>query len=113
MTTKIELHPVCKQLKDLRLASGLSLAAASALSNVSSIVLGSYERGDRRPPLDKLEQIFNTYGYTRAAVPTHFKAVQLPGDMADTLRTIADQLERTAKGKSAAEAPQPSLLPGL
>jgi transcriptional regulator with XRE-family HTH domain len=126
--SKLPLHQVCKQMKDLRLACGLTLAEAATLAGVAPMVLGSYERGDRRPPLDKLEIILNSYGYTVAAVPRNFKAVQLPGDMAATLRTMAEQLERlehqSRKRNGVQSVPEaddrprrhddsPSLIPGL
>lgn len=88
------LHPICKQLRDLRLAAGLSLKEAEAITGVPDIVLGSYERGDRQPPLAKIEKIFKGYGYTVVAVPIDFSAIRLPADMANELRAIATQLEK-------------------
>lgn len=90
---KEEPHPVCKQLRDLRRAARLSLPMAERQSGISGLVLGSYERGDRNPPLSKLEQILNGYGYTLVAIPKDFDAVRLSGTMARELRSIADQLE--------------------
>jgi transcriptional regulator with XRE-family HTH domain len=87
-------HPICKQMRDLRRAAGLSLTEAQRLVGVPDIVLGSYERGDRQPPLTKVEAILNAYGYTLAAVPKDFDAVRLPTDMATELRRIADQIDK-------------------
>jgi transcriptional regulator with XRE-family HTH domain len=95
MSSKI--HPVCKQMRDLRLASRLSLAQAEQVSGISAVVLGSYERGDRHPPLQKLDVILNGYGYRLVAVPVDFDAVRLPADMANELRAIADQIEKEKK----------------
>lgn len=81
-------------LRQLRRAAGLSLMDAEDRLGVSAVVLGSYERGDRNPPLYRIEQIFNAYGYTVAAVPINDTAVRLPVDMVLQLRAIADQLER-------------------
>lgn len=91
------LHPICKQMRDLRRAAGLSLTDAEPVTGVPAIVLGSYERGDRQPPLAKIEQILSSYGYTLTAVPTGFDAIRLPGDMAGELRRIADAIERKPK----------------
>lgn len=90
----LKLHPVCKQLRDLRLAAHLSLTDAEALVGVPAIVMGSYERGDRQPPLSKLDAILRGYGYRLVAVPVDFDAVRLPSDMANELRAIADQIEK-------------------
>lgn len=91
------VHPVCKQMKELRLAARMSLAEAQDLCGVPDIVVGSYERGDRQPPLVKVEAILNGYGYTLAAVPKDFDAIRLPSDMATELRFIAAQIERILK----------------
>lgn len=93
------VHPICKQMRDLRVAAGLSLAQAKEVVGLSDIVLGSYERGDRQPPLVKAESILNGYGYTLAAVPKDFDAVRLPSDMAQDLRAIAAQLEKVKKAR--------------
>lgn len=92
-----EVHPVCKQMRDLRMAARLSLPEAEELTGISGIVLGSYERGDRVPPLAKADQVLRGYGYRLAAVPVDFDAVRLPSDMATELRAIADHIEKTAK----------------
>lgn len=86
-------HPICKQLRDFRKASRLSLLDAEKRFGVPAVVLGSYERGDRNPPLRKLEEIFNLYGYTVVAVPREFEAIRLTGDIVKELRSIASQLE--------------------
>lgn len=86
-------HPVCKTLRELRKAAGLSLKDIETELGVNGIVLGSYERGDRNPPLSKIEMILNLYGYTLVAVPQVPSAVRRPKDMATELRIIADQLE--------------------
>lgn len=104
------VHPVCKQIRDLRLAARLSLSEAEQLTGISGIVLGSYERGDRVPPLTKIDQILRGYGYRLAAVPVDFDAVRLPGDMANELRAIADQID---KEKQRVDVQQLSEKPAL
>lgn len=88
------VHPICQQIRSLRRACGHSLDDASALTGYPAVVLGSYERGDRRPSLAKVENILNAYGYTLTAVPKDFDAVRLPGDIAQELRAIASQIEK-------------------
>jgi transcriptional regulator with XRE-family HTH domain len=95
-----EPHPVCKQLRDLRKAARLSLPDFEDRHNISGLVLGSYERGDRNPPLIKLERILNCYGYTLVAIPKDFDAVRLTGNIVQELRMIAYQLEHQQKSES-------------
>lgn len=89
-----KIHPVVKQMRDLRIAARISLAEAEDVVGVPAIVMGSYERGDRQPPLPKIDAILKGYGYRLAAVPVDFDAVRLPSDMAAELRAIADQIEK-------------------
>lgn len=89
-----KVHPICKQIRDLRMAARMSLTEAEKILGISGIVLGSYERGDRTPPLTKVDEILKGYGYRLAAVPVDFDAVRLPSDMASELRAIADQIEK-------------------
>lgn len=87
-------HPLCVQLRMLRKAAGLSLNDIQVrYPEWSAVVLGSYERGDRQPPVPKLDAALRLYGWGLGAVPLSEKAVLLPDDMIATLRAIADQLE--------------------
>lgn len=95
-----DMHPVCKQLRDLRKAARLSLPAFEDRFGIPGMVLGAYERGDRNPPLLKLEQILNCYGYTLVAIPKDFDAVRLTGNIVQELRMIAYQLEVQQKGEN-------------
>ncbi len=88
-----DAHPLCKQIRDLRKAAKLSLAKFEEQSGIPAVVVGAYERGDRIPPLSKLDAIFGVFGYRLAAVPVHASATRLPTDMVAELRAIADQLE--------------------
>lgn len=92
MDVKKAVHPVCALMRELRIAAGLSLLEAGQKMGLNAIVLGSYERGDRNPPLPRAEYILNAYGYTLAPKPMRVNAVRSPVDMASTLRAIADQL---------------------
>ncbi len=82
-------------LRELRLAARLSLAQFEDRFDIPAVVVGAYERGDRIPPLHKLEAILACYGYRLLAVPKDGSAVRLPIDMIADLRAIADQLEAT------------------
>lgn len=88
-------HPICDLLRQLRKASGLSLAKIEEKYGISGVVLASYERGDREPPMRKIDSALNIFGYRLAAVPISEDRVRVPADLAATLRSIADQLERT------------------
>ncbi len=98
-----QTHPVCDTIKKLRQATGLSLTQAESRFGVPAVVLGSYERGDRIPPLNKAEKVLNGYGYTLVAVPRTENAVRLPTDMAKELRLIADAIEFNAASSIGAE----------
>jgi transcriptional regulator with XRE-family HTH domain len=91
--TQPEPHPLCRQLRQLRKAKGMSLAQFEDRSGIPAVVVGAYERGDRIPPLHKLEAVFQFFGYRLVAVPTDADATRLPTDMVAELRAIADQLE--------------------
>jgi transcriptional regulator with XRE-family HTH domain len=90
-------HPLCALLRQLRQEAKLSLTEVQQRYGISAIVLGSYERGDREPPLRKMEAALGMYGYRLLAVPIHgAPAVRLSTDMAAELRAIADQLENSS-----------------
>lgn len=87
------VHRICRMLRQLRHAAQLSLTEIEAQWGISAVVLGAYERGDRIPPLHKLEHILNHFGYELQAVPCGTKPVRLSGDVVSDLRAIADQIE--------------------
>lgn len=87
-------HPICVLLRELRQAAGLSLGQIEEKFGIAAVVLGSYERGDREPPLRKLVHILSLYGYRLEAVPVGAQVIRPPADMVSDLRAIADQLER-------------------
>lgn len=90
-------HPLCAQLRELRLAAGLSLTEAQERYGFNAILVGSYERGDRVPPLPKIDALFRAYGYELVAAPMGSAAVRRSADMVEELRAIAHQLETTAR----------------
>lgn len=91
-----EPHEICVLLRQLRQAARLSLKQMEDRYGVSSVVLGAYERGDREPPLRKIDAMLRIYGYRLQAVPIDASATRMPADMVTTLRGIADQLEESA-----------------
>lgn len=89
-----EPHRICKLLRSLRTASGMSLAGVEKAYGVPAVVLGAYERGDREPPLRKLDHLLDCYGYELTAVPKDETAVRLPEEAIAVLRSLANQLEK-------------------
>lgn len=85
-------HPLCRLVRDLRAAARMSLAQFEAKFELPAVVVAAYERGDRIPPLTKIDYILRCFGYKLVAVPIDHRAIRLPGDMAAELRAIADQL---------------------
>ncbi len=85
-------HPLCQQIRNLRRAAGLTLTTFEERSGIPAVVCGAYERGDRQPPLHKLDAIFDFFGYRLVAVPKDAEAVRVSEDMVADLRAIADQL---------------------
>ena len=88
-----EPHPLCAQLRLLRLAAGLSLNEIQRRHGIPPVVLGSYERGDREPSLRKVDALFGLYGYQLQAVPIGAHAIRMRSDMVTDLRAIATQLD--------------------
>lgn len=89
-----EPHRLCQMLRSLRHASGLSLAGVEKTHGIAAVVLGAYERGDREPPLRKLDHVLACYGYQLTAVPIDDTAVRLPEEAIAVLRSLANQLEK-------------------
>jgi transcriptional regulator with XRE-family HTH domain len=101
MVSHPEVHPLCVLIRDLRKSAGWSLERAADYIGIPAVVLGSYERGDRMPPLPKLDDILYAFGYELHATPTHRAVVRLPTDMAAELRMIAEMLESRVPGGKA------------
>lgn len=97
-------HRLCKLLRELRETAGLSLMRVEERHGISVGTLGSYERGNRLPPLPVLEALLGFYGYRLEAVPANSTAVRRPVDVAAELRRLADQVEATSRGTVRAEA---------
>lgn len=100
------IHPLCVLIRNLRMSAGWTLAHASERIKIPAIVLGSYERGERTPPLNKIEQILNVYGYELVAAKASRTAIRLPTDMAEDLRHIAGVLENFLPGNKMISLPR-------
>lgn len=90
------LHPVVAKLRDLRHAAGLTLEQVARVHGIPGVVLGSYERGDRRPSIDRVQEVLDIYGYDLIAVPKarpNGRTVRTAEQMTAMLRAIADQLD--------------------
>ena len=63
--------PICGVLLRLRALSGLSLRQVEDKSDGrwKAVVVGSYERGDRRPTVEQARALLGFYGYDLAVVP--------------------------------------------
>jgi transcriptional regulator with XRE-family HTH domain len=86
-------HPLCVLVRQLRRASGMSLTRFEERTGIPAVVVGAYERGDRVPPLSKLDVIFGAFGYRLTALPVDSQSTRLSHDVVADLRAIADQLE--------------------
>jgi transcriptional regulator with XRE-family HTH domain len=91
-------HRLCVMLRDLRQAAGMSLKQMGGKHGVSPVALGAYERGDRLPPITKLDQLLGVFGYRLSAEPIGSGAVRASEDVVAELRAIADQLESARAG---------------
>lgn len=97
-------HPVYALLRKLRRAKGLSLQQFEEQHGIAAVVVGSWERGDRKPSIDRVDEVLRIYGYELRAVPIGAQVVD-PTDphtalhlmtdeqMSSTLRRIATQID--------------------
>lgn len=54
--------PICDQMRAAREELGLSLQGAEEKTGIPTVVIGSYERGDRNPPLPQLRHWVEAFG---------------------------------------------------
>lgn len=88
-------HPVLGQLRELRKTRGESLRAAAKRIGVPDVVLGSYERGDRSPTVERLDVVLRAgYGMRLAVVPAGQRDEPTPDRIADDLVAAADHVRR-------------------
>jgi transcriptional regulator with XRE-family HTH domain len=109
----LPLHPVLVQLRQLRQATGLSLLKLEEKHGITAGVVGSWERGDRRPTVDALQRVLDVYGYDLVAVPRHrvpggAPVVRTAADMTTLLRKSAEALQMIADQLDPEELPLPA-----
>jgi transcriptional regulator with XRE-family HTH domain len=93
-----DMHPVVALLRELREAAGLSLHDVERMYGVKATVVGSYERGNRRPTVEAVQRLLDFYGHDLVTVPRDRAAdgrptVRSATQITTVLRQIADQLE--------------------
>lgn len=93
------IHSAAIELRRLRRARGLSLAALSAHTGVPTVVIGAWERGDRRMLLDaRVDAVFAFLGKRFGLVDLDQPdQTGTPVAIAATLRYVADRIERHNK----------------
>ncbi len=86
-------HPLCTKLRDIRTAAGISLSEFERRYKIPAVVIGSYERGDRIPSIERLDAIYSIFGYRISVIPNEdTPVVRTKADMARDLRSIAEQI---------------------
>lgn len=63
------LDAIAAQLRAERKRRNLSLTTAAELVGIPAVVIGSYERGDRTPPLDRLRTWAEGLDHKLVAIP--------------------------------------------
>jgi transcriptional regulator with XRE-family HTH domain len=97
---KAPTHRLCVLLRELRETAGLSRATVAKATGTTIGTLGSYERGNRLPPLPALETLLAFYGHCLEAVPTGVDTMRRPTDIATELRMLAEQVEASTRMKA-------------
>lgn len=83
-------------LRELRRSSGLSLAQFQEKTGVPAVVMGSYERGDRKASLDRAEDLLAFFGKKIVVVDaegTDSAHIRTREELAGMLREAASLLE--------------------
>ena len=65
---KRHVDPVATQMRTIRQRLGWSLERAAEKTGVSTPALGSWERGERHPPVGQIMQVLAVYGHSLAVV---------------------------------------------
>lgn len=99
------IHPICRTLRDLRKAAGYSLSEFESRFGIAAVAIGSYERGDRVPSINKMDQALRCFGYRLAAVPIAEEPatpakVRTDDMIVAELRAIADQIAAIGEDRS-------------
>ncbi len=89
-------HPICVKIRQLRKASGLTLADVERRHGVKAIVLASWERGDRHPSIEAVDAVLGFFGLHLAVMPINAVDgyhMRTPAEVGAALRGIANQLD--------------------
>lgn len=70
-------------LRRLRQQAGLSQAQTEALHGIDAVVVGSYERGDRQPPIGRADAALRAFGWKLAAVPADLDVDGVAAELAE------------------------------
>ena len=94
-------HPVITQMRELRNAAGLSLQQLERQHGMKAMSVGSWERGDRHPPVEQIQRLLDIYGYDLVAVPKARRVngrptIRTAADITLALRTTSDMLQTIA-----------------
>ena len=84
--------PIWVTFKERRTAAGHSLDAVAARTGIPASVIGSYERGQRRPSLNKARLVLATEGLTLTVVPPghHVLPSHPSGDASSWVEWLVD-----------------------
>lgn len=104
MTARIP-HRLAVELRRFRNERGWSLLAAQAHTGVDMVVIGSYERGDRQPPMGRLDALAGHYGMQLAFVPKGTDMASLLADREElhALRRMIGDAMSVARAASEVE----------
>lgn len=73
-----DIHPLLAQLRAARMAAGFaSIGHAANRLGVDQSVLGSYERGDRNPSAQRLDEVYPAFGRRLAVIPADLDDAEL------------------------------------
>ena len=62
------VSPIAVRMRAIRQSLGLTLDQAAAKTGIDAVVLGSWERGDRHPAVERIAYVLTVYGYHLAVV---------------------------------------------
>lgn len=94
------------QLRDLRQEAGYSLGGVQARTGFTAVSVGSYERCDRRPTVERADELLDFYGWQLCVVPKGY-------DLPKLIRERDELLEFQRQILAAAEAAGLVVRPGL
>lgn len=78
-------HPICAVLRELRETRGWTLADVERHTGGrwKAVVVGSYERGDRRPTVEAADELLALYGRQTGVMPLGYDLNSLLAELED------------------------------